>query len=494
MSSLSEEFLQGLVRRLCALPCECECVEFKENNADPQEIGEYISALSNSAAIDGRSNGYLLWGVRDADHALVGTRFNPATRKKGNEDLFPWLVRMLQPRLDIHFHIVTVEGQHLVLLEIPRATVQPIRFAGQEYIRIGSSKRKLKDHPDKEAALWRVFEQSPFEEGVAAEHLRAADVIRLLDTTSYFDLLSIPQPGHSEGILDTLASDRLVRRNDAGTWDITNLGALLFAKRLSDFPGLDRKAMRVILYRGTGRLETQREQLGVKGYASGFAGLVGYVNGLLPSNEVMGQALRQSVPMYPELAVRELVANALIHQDLSVSGAGPMVEIFDDRLEITNPGEPLIDTQRFCDASPRSRNETLAALMRRVGVCEERGSGIDKVIFQIELFQLPAPLFETPDGSTRAVLFAHKPLNEMDKPERVRACYLHACLRYVMREQMTNTSLRKRFGIEDKNSAVASRLLMEAVEAGDIVIADPEVGTRSRSYLPFWTTPRPSEG
>jgi predicted HTH transcriptional regulator len=166
-----------------------------------------------------------------------------------------------------------------------------------------------------------------------------------------------------------------------------------------------------------------------------------------------------------------------------------MVEIFDDRIEITNPGEPLVDTQRFVDTPPRSRNEALASLMRRFRICEERGSGIDKVVFQVELFQLPAPLFERPEGFTRAVLFAHKPLTEMDKAERIRACYLHACLRYVMRQPMTNTSVRERFGIAEKNASVASRLLNEAVEAGRIAVADPDAGTRARSYLPFWAAP-----
>jgi predicted HTH transcriptional regulator len=190
--------------------------------------------------------------------------------------------------------------------------------------------------------------------------------------------------------------------------------------------------------------------------------------------------------MFPELAVRELVANMLIHQDFSVTGAGPIVEIFDDRIEITNPGEPLVDTQRFLDTPSQSRNEKLAFLMRRFGICEERGSGIDKVVFQVELFQLPAPLFEVPDGSTRAVLFAYKDLKKMDKADRIRACYLHACLRYVNRESMTNSSVRQRFGIDERNAANASRLIREALDAGLIVIEDPAVGTKSRSYLPFW--------
>ena len=181
---------------------------------------------------------------------------------------------------------------------------------------------------------------------------------------------------------------------------------------------MKRKAVRVIQYHGKDRTETIREQEGGKGYASGFEGLIGYIDGILPTNEVVGKALRKTVPMFPELAIREVVANALIHQDFFVTGAGPMIEIFDDRIEITNPGEPLVDTQRFLDSPPRSRNETLASLMRRVGICEERGSGIDKVVFQVELYQLPAPLFEVPPGSTRVVLFSHK---SVDRHGRRRA-------------------------------------------------------------------------
>ena len=95
--------------------------------------------------------------------------------------------------------------------------------------------------------------------------------------------------------------------------------------------------------------------------------------------------------MYPELAVRELVANAVIHQGFSLRGTGLMIEMFADRMEITNPGEPLIQTERFIDSPPRSRNEALASFMRWVGVCEERGSGFDKVVSMTELYQLPAP-------------------------------------------------------------------------------------------------------
>ncbi len=190
--------------------------------------------------------------------------------------------------------------------------------------------------------------------------------------------------------------------------------------------------------------------------------------------------------------MRELVANALIHQYFFVTGSGPTVEIFDDRIEITNPGEPLVDTQRFVDTPPRSRNEALASLMRRFRICEERGSGIDKVVLQVELFQLPAPLFESPEGFTRAVLFAHKPLSAMDKADRVRACYLHACLCYVTRKEMTNTTLRARFGVEEHIRALVSRLIREAVEAVVIVPAEADAAPKLVRYMPFWAVPRES--
>jgi ATP-dependent DNA helicase RecG len=191
--------------------------------------------------------------------------------------------------------------------------------------------------------------------------------------------------------------------------------------------------------------------------------------------------------MYPQIAIRELVANALIHQDFTMTGTGPMVEIFSDRIEITNPGKPLIDPLRFIDEPPQSRNESLAAFMRRVGICEERGSGIDKVIFQVELFQLPAPDFCVTEDHTKVTLFAHRGWSDMDQQDRIRACYQHACLCYASNEQMTNTSLRRRFGIEDKNYAIASRIIADTIAAGLIKPENPNNKSKKHAkYVPFW--------
>lgn len=482
----SEGYLKSLLEEFLKLNRETEWLEFKKNNAKPDEIGEYISALSNSAALNGQSSAYMIWGVDDSSHNVVGTSFNPKKSKIGNEELENWLLRQIEPKIDFEFYKVEVEGQIVSLLEIESAFRHPVRFQTQEFIRVGTYKKKLKDHPEKERQLWRIFDQVPFEKQIAEENLSSGDVLKLLDYPAYFDLLNIPLPEARNNILASLERDHLIQKADNGKWCITNLGGILFARELDKFQRLNRKSVRLILYDGNNRVRTIREQEGNKGYAVGFEGLIDYINALLPLNEVIGKALRKNVLMYPELAIREVVANAIIHQDFHITGAGPTIEIFDERMEISNPGVPLVDTQRFLDCPPRSRNEGLASLMRRIGVCEERGSGIDKIVFEIELHQLPAPVFETVENNTRVVLFAHQPLNRMEKADKIRACYLHACLKYVTSDFMTNSSLRERFGIDQKNISVVSRIIKETITAGYIRLYDPETRGKHSKYIPYW--------
>lgn len=482
----STEYLIGLFQELRKLSAETEWVEFKHNNADPEEVGEYISALANSAALLGKVNAYLLWGVANGGHEIVGTQFSPSTTKVGNEEMENWLLRLLTPKINFRFYELLIDDCHVVLLEIGAAFRHPVQFKNHEYIRVGSYKKKLKDHPEKERELWRMFDQTPFESQIAAENVTSQEVLRLLDYPSYFDLLGLPLPESRDAILTALKADDMITAKPGGKWDMSNLGAILFAKKLGDFHGLKRKAMRVVVYKGNSRVHTIREQEGTKGYACGFEGLIEFTLNLLPSNEVIGKALRKEVPMFPELAVRELVANALIHQDFQQTGTGPMIEIFDNRMEITNPGAPLVQTDRFLDSPPKSRNERLASFMRRIGVCEERGSGVDKVVSETEVFQLPAPVFEKTDEHTRCVLFAHRQFREMDKQDRIRAAYLHACLRYVQRDYMTNATLRERFGIEEQNAAMASRIIKDALEASVIRQFDEAASRKYMKYVPWW--------
>lgn len=482
----SVDYLNSLVLELVKLPDETEWLEFKHNNDDPQMIGEYISALSNSAALNGKTNAYLLWGVEDKTHKIVGTNFNPFSAKKGGEALENWLLRLLEPKIDFMFYTLQVEGEQVVLLEVAPAYRHPVTFSGTEYIRLGSHKKKLKELAEKERELWRVFDKVPFEKQIAVDNIEAGEVLDYLEYTKYFERLKLPLPENRAAILEALIADDMVNKLENGKYAITNLGAILFAKDLSKFNSLQRKAIRVIQYKDNTKFQTMKEIVGNKGYAVGFEGLIEYINNLLPSNEVIKQAFRETKPMYPELSVRELVANAIIHQDFSQSGNSVMIEIYANRLEVTNPGEPIVDTDRFLDSPPKSRNEILASFMRRINICEERGSGIDKIVFETELYQLPAPLFESTNGYTRSTLFAHKELKDMHKGDKIRACYLHCCLRYIQNDYMTNTSLRERFDIDVKNRSMVSKIINETLEAGKILIYDESVGSKARTYIPSW--------
>ena len=263
-------------------------------------------------------------------------------------------------------------------------------------------------------------------------------------------------------------------------------GALLLAKRLDEFPDLARKAPRVVVYSEASKLQTRLDQTGAKGYAVGFQGLVRFVMAQLPQNEVIKDALRTDVRLVSDVAIRELIANALIHQDLTVIGASVMVEIYSNRIEISNPGTPLVPVERFIDGY-QSRNERLADLMRRMGICEEKSSGVDRVVQMAEFYQLPAPDFRVAHMRTEAVIYGPKSLDDMDRDDRIRACYQHCALKWVMSERMTNQSLRERFRVPESKSAIISQIIAAATEAG-FVKPDERVGSSRKfaRYLPFW--------
>ena len=487
MINYKDEDIKDLINNLRLYDKEPAWAEFKCNNKKPEMIGEYISAISNVAALEKRNCGYLIWGINDSTHEIEGTSFNFEKYKIGNEDLVLWLTKQLNPKPYISYRTVDFEGKNVGILKIEAATSEPIKFQGFAYIRRGEHKKKLKDCPDLEKALWKAFSTYSFETQIAKENATSEEILELIDYQNYFRLLDLEIPSDKDKIIEALIADKMLQKTDFGKYNVSNLGAILFARHLSMFEHLERKAVRVVQYKGTNKMsQTLKEQIGERGYASGFEGLIAYINGLLPVNEVMGQALRKNVPMYPELSVREVIANAIIHQDLTMRGTGVLVEIFSDRIEVSNPGAPLIEIDRFIDHPPISRNEMMAAFLRRVGMCEERGSGFDKVVAESEMYQLPAPEIEIFDSHTRVTLFSYKEFGKMEKEDRIRACYMHACLKRVNREFVTNSTLRERFNIEKKNSSMISRLLKETMDRGLIKLASEDVGDRGKKYLPYW--------
>jgi len=341
--------------------------------------------------------------------------------------------------------------------------------------------------PMSEDQLRRIFSEG--EPDWLEEHTRTGldggEVVELLDTQGFFELLKQPYPTDRSGVVDRLKRERLLDETANG-YAIRRLGALLLAKRLVDFPDLERKAPRVVVYTGTSKLETRLDYTAPKGYAVGFQDLIGFVMSQLPQNEVVENALRQEMKLVPDIVIRELVANALIHQDLSVTGASVMIEIFSNRVEISNPGEPIVPVERFIDGY-QSRNERLADLMRRMNICEEKSSGIDKVVHAAEVYQLPAPDFRAGHRRTVATLYGPRQFEDMDREDRIRACYQHCALKWVMSERMTNQSLRERFGLPESKSAIASQVIAATIEVG-MIKPDERVGASRKfaRYLPFW--------
>ena len=350
------ENLAKLVQELIKYPTELPWLEFKHNNYDPKTIGEDICALANGAALEERHAAYFLWGIDDTTHEIVGTDYNLQNLKKGKQELENWLRSLLSPNADFQFKAVKINEKQVGVLTIQPAAVQPVTFEKAAYIRVGSYTKKLQDHPALQARLWNKLQNRHFEDQSARENLTLPEALKLLDYGIYFDLTGINQPSDQAGIAHYLVEDSILIRQDNGMYTITNLGAILLAKKLSDFPRVARKAIRVVQYEGPSRLNMLRENTVNKGYAVGFESLMTFIEALIPSKETITSALRERNTAYPLLAIREAVANALIHQDFSIPGTGPTVELFDSRIEVINPGTPLVDVQRIIDNPPKSRN------------------------------------------------------------------------------------------------------------------------------------------
>lgn len=273
------------------------------------------------------------------------------------------LFRAVGFRVDIE-EVMHPDGR-VVIFNIPgRPRGTAYAHEGAYLMRVGEEL-----HPMTEDQLRNIFAegQPDWLERAAESGLSGQDVVQSLDTQAYFDLLDLPYPTDQQGVLAKLESERLIESKENG-FDVLNIGAVLLAKDMRTFASVFRKAARVVLYKTHSKLETISDLTGNKGYAVGFRGLIRYIMTQLPQNEVIVDALRKESKLVPEVVIRELVANALIHQDFNESGTSPIIEIYSDRVEISNPGEPIVPVERFIDGY-QSRNERLADLMRPFGIC-----------------------------------------------------------------------------------------------------------------------------
>jgi ATP-dependent DNA helicase RecG len=452
---------------------ETERLEFKEakQTYDSVKLREYCVAIANEGG------GHLLFGIaNEPPRKVVGTIYARSTIKLAKQ-----LFDDLGFRVDVEA-VNHPEGRVLVFKIPPRPRGMPCSHDGKYLMRCGESLVPMT--PDR---IRQIFDEGKTNwlDGLAATSLLADEVEKLLHIPTYFSLAEIPKPSDRFAALARLEQDGLIEcRNNL--YSIKRYAAIVLAQRLSAFPELEGRAPRIVVYNGTSKRSTKLERFAQRGYAVGFRKLVQFIGEQLPQNEVIENAFRRKIKLVPDEAIRELIANALVHQDFNISGSTVMIEIYTDRVEISNPGSPSVPTERFIDCY-RSRNEHLASLMRKLRICEEKGSGIDRVIEIIEVMQLPAPLFREGYQNTIVTIFGSKQFSAMRKVERMRACYQHCALQYVMHKEMTNQSLRNRFRLPENKAQIISQIISATLTEG-FIKADENGSARGRfaSYVPFW--------
>jgi len=386
---------------------------------------------------------------------------------------------------------ISFQGADLLLVHVPESAIKPVHRRGQPindtFIRSSGTTRKASYQ---EIGSMMLHSQTPRWEALHASVLMSDDeMLEALDIDPVLEMLGAPLPTNVEEQLRWMADSCYIERHPSGGGHITNLGAISAAKRLSFFPGFERKGVRVIVYDGLNKEKTRSETGGQMGYALSFQRLFAFVCALLPTSEVIEQALRQKTTVYPELALREIIANAIIHQDFTITGSGPLIEIYDDRIEISNPGRllPSKSLDRIIGTQPESRNEKLAGAFRLYKICEERGSGLIKAGMQVEFYGLPPIKFEQEPNHFKVSLFAPKTFAQMSALERLNACYQHSLLKYLSSSVMTNKSLRERLKMPEKQRSMVSVLIQEAIDKHLIAAANPENKSRKfAEYLPAW--------
>jgi len=474
-----------LDKSLGKIPSELNEIDWKimlsPNN---DKLCKHIAAFANLPG-----GGFLAFGVDDNTGKVLG--ISKAEADSILERLANLCRDGVEPLVSIDHRIETFRDEEILFVFIKESAVKPVHLKGKtiedSHIRSGGTTRKASRQ---EIGALMLNSKSPtWEELHASKLLNEVEVITLLEYDKILELLKKPVPSNIPEIIKWLEDEKMIVNVDGKGYYITNFGAIAAAKDLSRFDGLSRKVVRLIKYEGKNKATGSKEYPGTKGYAIGFEGLIQFVKGLLPGSEVIKNSLRHETSLYPEIALRELIANILIHQDFTIRGTGPMIEIFEDRIEFTNPGKllPTKKLDRLIRTTPESRNEILASAFRRYNICEERGSGFEKAVIAIELFGLPPLKFEEAENSFKVTMYSPRKFAEMSNEERIEACYQHSIIEYYGNGGFNNTSLRKRFGMHDKQAAQISKLIKDAIDVGKIKPKDPESESKKFSlYVPYW--------
>lgn len=460
-------------------------VDWKEKlSSNKEKLKQHLIAMANLPG-----GGFLVFGIRNDDAEIVGISSDETS--KVIDKLCSLGRDAIEPPLRIEHRSDIYSGKPLLFVYIKESMVKPVHDRGKSiessFIRSGGTTRKASRQ---EIGSLLLHSKTPqYEELRCSKLLSGDEVLNYLDYKVIAGLLDYRLPVNKLEILNWMCNEKLIDAVDDDGYYITNFGGLAAAKDLSQFDSLSRKAIRLIKYQGKNKTQTEKEWTGNKGYAIRFKNLVEFVLDKLPSSEIIEKALRKTTSIYPEIAIRELVANALIHQDFTIKGTSPMIEIFEDRLEISNPGKllPTKKIDRLIGTTPESRNEFLAKAFRLYGICEERGSGFQKSVAAIELFGLPPLKFIEGTNSFKVILYSPRKFSEMSQEERIEAVYQHSVIQFLSNSSLTNKSLRERLRMTTHQRPQISLLIKQALSAGRIKLEDPNnLSTKFAKYVPYW--------
>lgn len=485
MKNWIDKAIVYLDKSLGKVPTELNEIDWKEDLSPKNEkLCQHISAFANLPG-----GGLLVFGIDNKTAEIVGIDRSKADNIV--ERLGSLCRDGVNPLVRIDHSIETFRGEELLFVYIQESAVKPVHISGKtiedSFIRSGGTTRKASRQDV--GALMLNSKSPTWEELHASKLLTELEVITLLEYDKILELLGKPVPSDIKEILRWMEEEKMLVNVDGKGFYITNFGAISAARDLNKFDGLARKTVRLIKYEGKNKAGASKEYPGRKGYAVGFESLILFVQSLLQDSEVIKNALRVDTSIYPDSALRELIANILIHQDFTIRGSGPMIEIFEDRIVFTNPGKllPTKKIDRLIRTTPESRNEILASAFRRYNICEERGSGFEKAVIAIEIFGLPPLKFEEVENFFKVTMYAPKKYAEMTNEERIEACYQHSIIEYYGNGGFNNSSLRKRFGMHEKQTSQISLLIKDAMEAGKIKPKDPDnVSKKYSLYIPYW--------
>lgn len=406
--------LQNKLDELLRLDSETEWVEFKHNNEKPDEIGEYLSAISNGAALHGKKSGYIVWGVEVGTHKVCGTTFQPKRKKVGGEELENWLLRLLNPRIDFTIHEFLRGGLPVVLFEIQAANSMPVRFRQEGFIRVGSYKKKLKDFPEKERKLWHILSRT--HEDWSAHVVESGVLVDLDPQAVQFARVQY-QKKYPHQTAELSGWDDATFLNKAKVCiggKLTHTALLLLGKEESTHFLSPAQARITWVLRDENNIEKDYQHFTAPLILASDQ-LLGKIRNLTVRHLPSGTLFPHEITQYDPWVLRETLHNCIAHQDYSAGGRINVVET-PESLLFNNLGSFIpgtVEEMIRSDAPPEVyRNPFLAQAMVNLNMIDTIGSGIKRMFTLQRQRNFPMPDYELSDPNKVAVRLTGRVLDE----------------------------------------------------------------------------------